>query len=191
MIRGMGNEVHFFKTPPAMRAWLRKNHAKVVELHVGYFKKHTAARNITWPETVGEALCFGWIDGVRRRIDDERYTTRFTPRKRGSIWSAVNIRMVAELEAAGKMTDAGRAAFEARVEAKSKIYSYEQKEASLDKVRLRRFRKNKAAWAFFEAQPPGYRKKTLWWVMSAKRDEAKDRRFDRLVESSASGKRLS
>ncbi|MCI0365132.1 MAG: YdeI/OmpD-associated family protein, partial [Phycisphaerales bacterium] len=173
----MASEIQFFETPSAMRAWLRKNHDKATELHLGYFKNHTGKRSMTWPESVAEALCYGWIDGVRRKIDDDRYTVRFTPRKRGSTWSAVNIRLVAELEASGRMTAAGRAAFAARKEAKSRTYSYEQKEAGLDETRMRRFKKEKPAWKFFLSQAPSYRKKAIWWIMSAKQEEAKDRRF--------------
>lgn len=189
----MAENVQFFETPAAFRAWLEKYHKKAAELHVGFFKTHTRKRSITWPESVAEALCYGWIDGIRRRLDDDCYVIRFTPRRRGSKWSAVNIRMVAKLVAAGRMKDAGRAAFEARPHKtgpKSKGYSYERKEASLDRVRVARFKKNCSAWAFFQAQPPGYRGKAVWWVMSAKHERTRERRFARLLECSAAGARL-
>ena len=127
----MEREIRYFETPAAWRAWLKSNHRNAKELHVGFFKKHASTPSITWPESVAEALCFGWIDGLRKRIDDDRYVICFTPRKRGSIWSAVNMRLMKELEAAGRMTAAGRAAFDARTEAKSRVYSYERANAAL------------------------------------------------------------
>jgi uncharacterized protein YdeI (YjbR/CyaY-like superfamily) len=186
----MDAKPRFFETSEALRSWFKKHHAKAASLYFGYFKRHAGRRGITWPESVAEALCFGWIDGVRRRLDDDRYVVRFTPRKAGSIWSAVNIRLFGQLEAAGRMTDAGRAAFAARTAAKSKVYSYEQKSAGLDDACARLFKKNKAAWAFFESQAPSYRKKACWWVMSAKQVETRNRRLTRLVSASAGGKRL-
>jgi len=186
----------FFETPIAMRAWLRKHHATAKELLVGFCKAHAVTADtpsITWPESVAEALCFGWIDGVRKSLDKDRYTIRFSPRRPGSKWSAVNIRLMAELEAAGKVTDAGRAAFVPRSAGGSRVYSYEQKgarEAILDAALEREFKKNRGAWAFFQAQPPSYRKKALWWVMSAKQGDAKERRFRRLLAASAVRTRL-
>jgi len=186
----MRPEAQFFETSAAFRAWLRRNHREADEIHVGYFKKHTSKPSITWPESVAEALCYGWIDGIRRRIDDERYVIRFTPRRPRSKWSAVNVRLVAELEASGKMTQGGRAAFEARTDPDSKGYTYERTEAILDKASLRTFKKNRAAWTYFEAQPQGYRKKMIGWVMSAKRNETKYRRLGQLIRGSAAQKRL-
>jgi uncharacterized protein YdeI (YjbR/CyaY-like superfamily) len=186
----MKGKPQFFDSPAAFRAWLQKHHKKAAEVHVGYFKSHTGKASMTWPESVAEALCFGWIDGVRRRIDEDCYTIRFTPRKKGSKWSAVNLRLTKELEASGKMSDAGRAALAARKDKDSKGYSYEQRQADLDEGRIQRFKKNKTAWVFFEAQPPGYRKKVTWWVMSAKQDDTRDSRLARLIASSAAGKRL-
>jgi len=180
----------YFESPDAFRRWLRKNHRAADEIIVGYYKKHTGRPTLTWPESVAEALCFGWIDGIRRSVDADRYTIRFTPRRPRSNWSAVNIRMYAELEAAGRMTKAGRAAFEARVEARSEVYTYEQPPVELDAARAKAFRRNKAAWTFFEAQPPGYRRTMIGWIMSAKKDETKDRRLNRLIELSAAGKRF-
>ncbi len=186
----MKPEAQFFETSAAFRAWLRHNHRKADEIHVGYFKKHTSKPSITWPESVTEALCYGWIDGIRRRLDDERYIIRFTPRRPRSKWSAVNVRLVAELEASGKMTQAGRAAFESRTDPNSKGYTYERMEAMLDKASLCTFKQNRAAWTYFEAQPQGYRKKMIGWVMSAKREETKYRRLDQLIRGSAAQKRL-
>jgi uncharacterized protein YdeI (YjbR/CyaY-like superfamily) len=186
-------EPHFFETPAAMRAWLEAHHLTAAELHVGYHKRHAVGeetRSITWPESVAEALCFGWIDGVRRTLDGDRYVIRFTPRRAGSKWSAVNVRLMAELEAAGRMTDSGRAVFEARKDAGSPGYKAQKKDGALDEARLREFRANGAAWAFFEAQPPGYRKAAAWWVMQAKREDTRDRRLATLIESSAAGKRV-
>jgi uncharacterized protein YdeI (YjbR/CyaY-like superfamily) len=186
-------DLHFFETPAAMRAWLEANHLKSTELHVGYYKRHAvedAAPSITWPESVAEALCFGWIDGVRRTLDEDRYTIRFTPRRQGSKWSALNIRVIAELEAAQKMTDAGRAVFAARKDAASPGYRAEKKVGALDETRLRALKRNKPAWTFFEAQPPGYQKAAAWWVMHAKREETRDRRLATLIQHSVDGKRV-
>jgi uncharacterized protein YdeI (YjbR/CyaY-like superfamily) len=184
---------HFFETPAAMRAWLEANHLKATELHVGYYRRHAvgdATPSITWPESIAEALCFGWIDGIRRTLDEDRYTIRFTPRRPGSKWSAVNIRNMAELEAANKMTDAGRAVFEARKDSGSPGYKAQKKVGTLDETRLREFKKNGPAWKFFEAQPAGYQKAAAWWVMQAKRDETRDRRLATLIECSDAGKRV-
>lgn len=186
----MTTRVLYFRSPADWREWLETNHATAREVRVGFYKKRSGKPSITWPESVAEALCHGWIDGIRHRLDEDRYTIRFTPRKRGSTWSAVNIRMAKELEAAGRMTAAGRTAFQARVEARSRVYSYEQNGVGLDPVRLKALKRNKAAWAFFEAQPPGYRKMVLHWVMQAKTEDTRDRRFGRLVESLTAGKRL-
>ncbi len=180
----------FFKSPSTFRTWLRKHHKTAGELHVGYYKKHTGKPSLTWPESVAEALCFGWIDGIRRTIDDESYMIRFTPRRGGSKWSAVNVRLIAELESAGKMAAAGRAAFAARPDPEDTGYTHEQLDSELDAKLLRAFKKHKAAWKFFEAQPAGYRRKARYWVMSAKRDETRGRRLARLIEKSAAGLRV-
>jgi uncharacterized protein YdeI (YjbR/CyaY-like superfamily) len=184
---------HFFETPAAMRAWLEANHLEAKELHVGYHKRHAvgeATPSITWPESVAEALCFGWIDGVRRTLDGDRYAIRFTPRRPGSKWSAVNIRLMAELEAANRMSDAGRAVFEARKDPGAPGYKAQKKVGTLDEARLVEFRRQEVAWVFFEAQPPGYRNEAAWWVMQAKREETRDRRLAMLIELSAAGKRI-
>ena len=173
-----------------MRKWLERHHTTAGELLVGFHRKNTGRPTLTWPESVAEALCFGWIDGIRRRVDEERYSIRFTPRRPGSGWSAINIKMMASLEAEGRMTAAGRAVFEARKDKSSSGYSYERREAAFDASRLKAFQKNKAAWAFFEAQPAGYRRTITWWVMSAKQEDTRDRRLARLIASSAAKKRI-
>jgi uncharacterized protein YdeI (YjbR/CyaY-like superfamily) len=181
----------FFAEPADFRAWLEENHERESELLVGFYKKATARPSITWPEAVDEALCFGWIDGIRRSLGDETYVIRFTPRKPRSTWSAVNIERAKELVAEGRMRPAGLAAFEARSDDRSAIYAYEQRhQAKLAPNEEREFRADKRAWEFFAAQPPSYRKTALWWVVSAKRDETRARRLRTLIEDSANGRRL-
>jgi uncharacterized protein YdeI (YjbR/CyaY-like superfamily) len=181
---------HFFKTPADFRKWLAKNHASATELLVGFYKKDSGTPSITWPESVDEALCFGWIDGVRRRIDDVSYSIRFTPRKKISTWSAVNIARVAELTKLGRMQPAGVEAFERRREDKSAIYAYENKAQTLPGEYENTFRANRKAWEFFSAQPPGYRRIAIYWITSAKKDETRARRLAALIELSANGERL-
>src|SRR5882724_5466661 len=143
-------KIRYFKSPNDFRGWLQKNHATTQELWVGYYKKSSGQPSITWPESVKEALCFGWIDGIRRNVDDESYSIRFTPRKRTSVWSAINIKYVAELIELGLMRPSGLAAYEARRENKSGIYSYEQRTATIPEPYLSQFKKHKAAFEFFE-----------------------------------------
>jgi uncharacterized protein YdeI (YjbR/CyaY-like superfamily) len=181
---------HFFKTPADFRKWLAKNHASATELLVGFYKKDSGKPSITWPESVDEALCFGWIDGVRRRIDDVSYSIRFTPRKKTSTWSAINIARIAELTKVGRMQPAGLRAFEHRREEKSGIYAYENEERTLSADDEKTFRANKKAWEFFNAQPPGYRRQSIYWITSAKKDETRARRLATLIEDSANGRRL-
>jgi uncharacterized protein YdeI (YjbR/CyaY-like superfamily) len=182
-------EPTFFATPADFRAWLEQHHADTPELLVGYCKKGSGRPSITWPESVDEALCFGWIDGVRRGIDDERYSIRFTPRKARSTWSAVNIARARELIELGRMTPSGLAAFEARSDERSAIYAYEQRRAAeLDADQERRFRAAPAAWEWFERQPPSYRRAAIHWVTSAKRPETRERRLAALIEDSAHGR---
>ena len=163
-------KIRYFKSANDFRRWLEKNHATTQELWVGYYKKSSRQPSITWPESVDEALCFGWIDGIRKGVDDLRYTIRFTPRRRGSIWSAVNIKRARELSDKGLMKPPGLAAFDARKENRSGIYSYEQRSANLDGPYEKRVEQNKAAWDFFYAQPPSYRKAIGWWIVSAKQE---------------------
>ena len=158
------DEIVYFESSAAFRAWLKKNGAKAPELNVGFVKRHAVAsgngKSMTWPESVAEALCFGWIDGVRWRVDEERYAIRFSPRRAGSKWSAINVRMVKELEAAGRMTAAGRAVFEARKHREG--YTYEVRAAEMDAAAVRVIKKSKKAWEFLEEQPPHYRKLVAW-----------------------------
>ena len=181
----------FFEKPSELRAWLDRNHATERELLVGAYKKATGKPSLTWPEIVDEALCFGWIDGIRRGIDDESWSIRLTPRKPTSNWSSVNIKRVAELERQGRMTAAGRAAFERRSEERSGIYSYEQrKTAKLDREQKREFKASPEAWAFFQSQAPSYRRTAIYWVTTAKREETRRKRLATLIEDSANGRRL-
>jgi uncharacterized protein YdeI (YjbR/CyaY-like superfamily) len=183
-------KIKYFKSAREFRRWLEKNHAKTQELWVGYYKKSSQQPNMTWAESVDEALCFGWIDGIRKSVDDLRYTIRFTPRKRGSIWSAVNIKRARELNDKGLMTPSGMAAFDARKENRSGIYSYEQRSATLALPYEKRLKQNKAARDFFYAQPPSYRKAIGWWIVSAKQEATRLKRLQKLIEESASRKRL-
>jgi len=180
----------FFPTPADFRRWLDEHHETAGELLVGFHKKGTGKASITWQESVDQALCFGWIDGVRRSLDGDRYTVRFTPRRRRSIWSAVNVRRAQELSERGEMRPAGLAAYEARTERRSGVYSYEQARdaAAFDAGQEREFRANPAAWDWFTAQPPGYRRTATWWVVSAKREDTRRRRLATLIEDSAAGR---
>jgi uncharacterized protein YdeI (YjbR/CyaY-like superfamily) len=181
----------FFATPAAFRAWLAKHHETADELWVGFYKKATGKPTITWAEAVDEALCYGWIDGIRKSVGEASYTNRFTPRKPRSNWSAVNVARVAELTRQGRMQPAGLAAFEKRPPDGTAGYSYEQwAEAELDAASARTFRANKKGWAFFQAQPAGYRKLMARWIMSAKRDETRQRRLAALIADSADGLRV-
>ena len=181
---------HFFKTPADFRKWLAKNHASATELLVGFYKKDSGKPSITWPESVDEALSFGWIDGIRRRIDDVSYSIRFTPRKKSSTWSAINIARVAELTKLGRMQPAGLRAFEHRRDEKSAIYAYENEARTLSADDEKKFRANKKAWDFFNAQPPGYRRLTIYWITSAKKEETRARRLATLIEDSENARRL-
>jgi uncharacterized protein YdeI (YjbR/CyaY-like superfamily) len=181
----------FFATPGEFRRWLERHHESEGELWVGFHKKGSGRPSMTWPESVDEALCFGWIDGVRKAVDGERYAIRFTPRKRGSTWSLVNTRRVEELIRGRRMQPSGLRAFEARDADKSGAYSFEQRTAArLGAEAEARFRANRAAWRFFESQPPGYRKTAIWWVVSAKREATRERRLQTLIEDSAAGRRI-
>ena len=184
------SKVTYFPTPSDLRKWFRANHAKAAELWVGFHRKDSGKPSITWPESVDEALCVGWIDGIRKSLDADSYTIRFTPRRKGSIWSAVNIARVKVLTDEKRMRPAGVKAFAARQENKSGIYSYEQRRDRLEEPYAGRLKKHKAAWTFFEKQPPGYRKVIGWWIVSAKREETRMERLKRLIDVSAKGQRL-
>ena len=179
----------FFKTPAHLRRWLAANHAACDELWIAYFKKDSGRDGVTYKQAVDEALCFGWIDGVVRRVDEWSYTNRFTPRKARSPWSAINIARVQVLIGEGRMQPPGLAAFERRTEARSAIYAYEQRqEADLSVAQRRAFKANAAAWTFFSAQPPSYRRTAAYWVQSAKKEETRERRLAVLIDVSKRGK---
>ena len=179
----------FFPTPAAFRRWLEKNHAQEKELWVGMYKVGSGRKSITWPQAVDEALCYGWIDGIRKSIDADSYMNRFTPRRPTSNWSAINIKRVHELIAEGRMTPAGLAAFEKRNDRRIGRYSFEQtKEIVLDDAQEREFRRHRKAWEYFQAQRPSYRKQATWWVISAKREETRARRLATLIADSAEGR---
>jgi uncharacterized protein YdeI (YjbR/CyaY-like superfamily) len=181
----------FFASAGKLRAWLERHHQTAQELWVGFYRKSTGKPTITWPELVDECLCFGWIDGIRRGIDDERYTNRITPRRPGSNWSAINIRRVGELAALGRMTDAGRRAFEARDEARSRVYSYDRENPpAFTPAQARQLRTARAAWKFFQAQSPSYRNLVTHWVVSARREETQAKRLASLIEDCAAGRRI-
>jgi uncharacterized protein YdeI (YjbR/CyaY-like superfamily) len=180
----------FFKTPDDWRKWLEENHNRTSELLVGFYRKDSCKPSITWPQSVDVALCFGWIDGVRRRIDSTSYSIRFTPRTPRSIWSVVNIKRFGELTAAGLVHPAGTKAFEARAGERSGVYSFEQAKVELTAAQQKQFRNNKPAWTFFQSQPPWYKKTATWWVISAKRPETRDKRLAVLIKDSAESRTI-
>ncbi|MEA2461375.1 MAG: hypothetical protein QOH90_1552 [Actinomycetota bacterium] len=184
------SEPHFFKSPAEFRRWLDKNHAAQTEVWVGFYKKATGKPTMTWSDAVDQALCYGWIDGVRYRHDDESYRQRFTPRTARSTWSSVNVAKVAELKKKGLMKPAGLAAFEARRENKTGIYSYENRPEKLPAAHEKVFKKDKGAWKFFEAQARSYRRAAIWWVISAKKEETRKRRLASLISDSGEGRRV-
>ena len=180
---------HFFATPAEWRQWLKKNHNKERELWVGFHKKGSGRQSITWPESVDEALCFGWIDGIRKSLGDDAYTIRFTPRRKGSIWSRVNVERFNALKLAGLMTAEGERAYEENKH-KSGLYAYEREAATLAPDEEARFRKVEAAWTDWEARPAGYRKTVLHWITSAKRPETRSSRLAALIDCSAAGTKI-
>ena len=182
--------IKFFKTSSDLRKWFEVHHASAPELWVGYYKKDSGKPSISWPESVDEALCFGWIDGVRKSVDDVSYKIRFSPRKPRSIWSAVNIKRAQELMEQGLMQPAGLRAFQARTENRSGIYSYEQRSPELPDRYGEKLKKHPAAWEFFQAQPPSYRKAANWYVLSAKKEETRLKRLEQLIAHSEAGRRI-
>jgi len=179
----------FFATEPDFRRWLEAHHERAPELLVGFWKKSSGKPSIDWPQARDQALCFGWIDGVRRSLGDESYTIRFTPRRRGSIWSKVNVARYEALQADGLMTPAGERAYEENKH-KSGLYSYEKPLASLTAEEKTLFRMNKAAWSFWDKQPAGYRKLVLNWITTAKKPETRAKRLATLIEDCAAGRRI-
>jgi uncharacterized protein YdeI (YjbR/CyaY-like superfamily) len=178
----------FFETPADLRRWFKANHASWAELWIGFYKTDSGREAVTYKQAVDEALCFGWIDGVVRRVDEASYTNRFTPRKTRSTWSAINIARATELIAEGRMQPPGLEAFERRTEERSRTYSYEQRRnAQLTPVERKALGANAAALAFFESQPPSYRRTVAWWIQTAKKEETRTRRLAVLVDCSARG----
>jgi uncharacterized protein YdeI (YjbR/CyaY-like superfamily) len=184
------SSVTFFKSRAELRKWFRANHAKAKELWVGYYKKETGKPTVTWSESVDEALCFGWIDGIRKRVDAESYTNRFTPRRKGSVWSPVNIARVKVLTEQKRMRSPGLKAFAERLEYKFGTYSYEQRRDQLPEPYAGLLKKNKAAWTFFQTHPPYYRKQLGWWIVSAKKEETRMARLKQLIDAASRGKRV-
>jgi uncharacterized protein YdeI (YjbR/CyaY-like superfamily) len=190
MARAAGTESDpiFFRNPAEYRKWLEKNHSTAKELWIGYYKKATGKPSLTWEQTVDESLCFGWIDGIRKSIDEESFKQRVTPRRPTSVWSQINIRKIGELSKAGLMQPAGLAAFEKRDS--KRTYSYESFAAPLGRDQEKIFRANKKAWEFWQAQPAGYKRLASWYVMSAKQEATRQRRLERLIVDSAAGRRI-
>jgi uncharacterized protein YdeI (YjbR/CyaY-like superfamily) len=186
----MKEKILFFPSQPHFRKWFEKNHNKVDELWVGYYKKGTGKPSITWQESVDEALCFGWIDGIRKSIDEESYKIRFTPRRKGSTWSAVNTKRIKELIKLGLVKPSGFEAFNKRDEKKTNRYSFEQKEAKLPAVFEKKIKANKKAWKYFQTLPPSAKRVSTWWVISAKREETKLNRLDTLIKCSEEERKI-
>ena len=182
--------IKFFKSSSDLSQWLETNHASVHELWVGFFKKDSGKGGITYAEAVDQALCFGWIDGLKQRVDDLRYTHRFTPRKPKSNWSLTNIRHFERLQQSGRLTSAGLNAYAARDPKKSGVYSFENAARRLAATDEQRFKADKSAWEFFHRQPPGYRRTAIWWVISAKKDDTRARRLAQLIAESGKGQRM-
>lgn len=182
--------IKFFKTQEAFRKWLEKNHPKKGELWVGYYKKGSGKKSITYNEALEEVLCFGWIDGISRGIDEEKYCQRYTPRRKGSIWSAVNINKAEELIKNGKMHSSGLNVYKNRDPKKAGLYSFEQKEIKFPTALMKMLKANKKAWQYFSQMPPGYRKTSTWWVISAKQEETRHRRMKTLIADSEAGRRI-
>lgn len=180
----------FFATPSHFRKWLEKNHKTKTELLVGYYKVGSSKPSITWSQSVDQALCFGWIDGRKNTINNESYCIRFTPRKKSSIWSAINIKKVEELSQAGLMTDEGLKAFELRTDSKSRIYAHEKESTPLTKEYEKQFKNNKVAWNFFTALAPSYKKNLVHWIMSAKQEKTQILRLEKAIKSSEELKRI-
>ena len=180
----------YFRSPTEFRRWLEEEHTRADELLVGYYKKHTLKPSMTWSESVDEAVCFGWIDGIRHKVDEDRYTIRFTPRRSGSVWSKVNLDKVKVLRKAGRMMPAGLAVYEGWNRAMSPAEAAERAGVVLDAEFERRFKRSRTAWTWFQALAPGYRKQSIHWVMSATRAETRERRLATLIESSAEGRKI-
>lgn len=186
----MAAKPKFFATPEQFRAWLEKNHSTADELEVGFHKKGSGKKSITYAQALDEALCYGWIDGVRRRLDETSYQQRFTPRRSRSIWSLVNVKHVERLKKEGRMRPAGIAAYEQRDPKRTGIYAFENAPREISEEYEREFRKVKGAWEYFQTYPPYLKKTVSYWVMSAKKEETRAARLQRLIESCARGERI-
>jgi uncharacterized protein YdeI (YjbR/CyaY-like superfamily) len=184
------SEVLVFGSRDELRAWFEEHHDTKSDAWFGYYRKGVPKQSVTYPEAVDEALCFGWIDGITFRIDDEVHANRFTPRRKGSNWSAKNVQRVTELLAEGRMQPAGLAAFEARRPERTGVYSYENRPRDLPPEYLEPLQVNPEAWAFWQAQTPTYRRAATWWVVSAKQESTRQRRLDALISDSAAGRQL-
>lgn len=182
--------INFFKTPADFREWLEKNHLKEKELIVGYYKKDTGRPSMTWPESVQQALCFGWIDGIRRSIDDQSYCIRFTPRNPKSIWSAINLKYMEDLIAQNLVAENGLKLYRMRDLKKAEIYSYERSQVTLSDEYLKVFKKNKKGFAWFSTSPPSYQKPAINWVMSAKQESTQKKRLTELITDSENHQRI-
>lgn len=182
--------IKFFKDQASLRNWFEKNHSKKDELWLGYYKKSSGKASVSYKESVDTALCFGWIDGIAKGIDDEKYCQRYTPRRAKSIWSAVNIKKVEALTKAGLMHASGLAVFNTRDKKRAGLYSFEQKEIIFPAALLKLLKVNKKAWEYFSKAPPGYRKTATWWVISAKQEETRLRRMKVLIADSAAGRKI-
>jgi uncharacterized protein YdeI (YjbR/CyaY-like superfamily) len=180
----------FFSSSMDFRAWLEENHKSAEELIVGFWKVDSGRPSMKWSESVDQALCFGWIDGVRRKIDDKSYSIRFTPRRPNSVWSAINIKKVEELKARGLMREAGTAAFERRREDRSVIYSYENEPQEFGAVFEQVFKESSRGWDFFQAQAPWYKRQMTSWVVSAKQESTRQKRLAKLIEACEEGRRI-
>ena len=180
----------FFPSPTELRRWLERHHAQARELWVGFYKRSSGRPSVTWPEVVDQALCFGWIDGIRKSVDDLRYTIRLTPRKPRSIWSAVNLKRAQQLQKMGLMHPSGLKAFQERDKARSQLYSYERKNAKLDESYERKLKANRKAWTYFQSRPAWYQRTASWWVISAKKEETRIKRLAMLIEDSARGRTI-
>ena len=183
-------KVKYFQSASEFRRWLAVNHARLSELRVGFFKKDSGKGGLTYAEAVDEALCFGWIDGLKKRVDELSYTHRFTPRKLKSNWSRINIQHAQRLKKAGRMTPAGLKAYAAREPERSGVYSFENAPRTLAAADEKQFKADKIAWEFFQRQPPGYQRIAIWWVVIAKKPETRARRLGQLIAESRDGRRL-
>ena len=183
-------KIRYFGSAAEFRKWLEANHDKAAELWLGVYRKSANKKGMTYQEALDEALCFGWIDGVRKSVDDESFTQRFSPRKRTSTWSHVNVNRVQELIRLGRMAVPGLAAFEARDDRKTGRYSYEQSGSPLDAVLEKRFRANRKAWKFFQAQPPYYQRTMKWFIMSARQEATRMKRLGILIDHCERGERV-